>query len=82
VDGQIYGGVVQGIGEALSEEVIYNDRGELVTDSYADFVIPPLWTRPILSSGILKRPPPIRARNQGNGRIADHQRQGGHPQRH
>ena len=40
VDGQIYGGVVQGIGEALSEEVIYNDRGELVTDSYADFVIP------------------------------------------
>ena len=40
VDGQIYGGIVQGIGEALSEELIYNDRGELITDSYADFVIP------------------------------------------
>jgi CO/xanthine dehydrogenase Mo-binding subunit len=40
VDGQIYGGIVQGIGEALCEELIYNDRGELITDSYADFVIP------------------------------------------
>ena len=40
VDGQIYGGIVQGIGEALSEELIYDDRGELLTDSYADFVIP------------------------------------------
>ncbi|MBM4333771.1 MAG: xanthine dehydrogenase family protein molybdopterin-binding subunit [Deltaproteobacteria bacterium] len=40
VDGQIYGGIVQGIGEALSEELIYNERGELSTDSYADFVIP------------------------------------------
>jgi len=40
VDGQIYGGIVQGIGEALSEELIYNERGELATDSYGDFVIP------------------------------------------
>jgi CO/xanthine dehydrogenase Mo-binding subunit len=40
VDGQIYGGLVQGIGEALSEELIYNDSGELLTASYADFVMP------------------------------------------
>jgi len=40
VDGQIHGGIVQGIGEALSEELVYNERGELVSDSYADFVIP------------------------------------------
>jgi carbon-monoxide dehydrogenase large subunit len=40
VDGQIYGGIVQGIGEALSEEIIYNYRGELMTDSYTDFITP------------------------------------------
>jgi carbon-monoxide dehydrogenase large subunit len=40
VDGQIYGGIMQGIGEALYEELIYNDKAELLTSSYSDFLMP------------------------------------------
>ena len=40
VDGQVHGGVAQGIGAALYEEVIYNDDGELLTASLVDYVIP------------------------------------------
>lgn len=40
VDGQIHGGVVQGIANALFEELIYNDSGVLVTTSLMDFLPP------------------------------------------
>jgi carbon-monoxide dehydrogenase large subunit len=40
VDGQVHGAVVQGIGAALSEEVIYDDRGQLLTASFGDYGIP------------------------------------------
>jgi carbon-monoxide dehydrogenase large subunit len=40
VDGQVHGAVAQGIGAALYEEVIYNDAGQLLTASLADYVIP------------------------------------------
>ncbi|WP_286974911.1 xanthine dehydrogenase family protein molybdopterin-binding subunit [Acetomicrobium sp. UBA5826] len=40
VDGQIYGGIMQGIGEALYEELVYNQKGELLSNSYSDYLIP------------------------------------------
>jgi carbon-monoxide dehydrogenase large subunit len=40
VDGQVHGGVAQGIGAALYEEVVYDDTGQLLTASLADYVIP------------------------------------------
>jgi carbon-monoxide dehydrogenase large subunit len=40
VDGQIHGGVAQGIGAALYEEVVYDETGQLLTASLADYVIP------------------------------------------
>jgi aerobic carbon-monoxide dehydrogenase large subunit len=40
VDGQLHGGVVQGIGQALSECVIYNDDGQPLTGSYMDYGLP------------------------------------------
>jgi len=40
VDGQVHGAVAQGIGAALYEEVIYNDAGQLLTASLADYVTP------------------------------------------
>jgi carbon-monoxide dehydrogenase large subunit len=40
VDGQVHGGVAQGIGAALYEEVIYDVDGQLVSASLADYVIP------------------------------------------
>lgn len=40
VDGQVHGGVAQGIGAALYEELVYGEDGQLLTGSLADYVIP------------------------------------------
>jgi carbon-monoxide dehydrogenase large subunit len=40
VDGQVHGGVAQGIGAALYEEMIYDEDSQLVTASLVDYVIP------------------------------------------
>jgi carbon-monoxide dehydrogenase large subunit len=40
VDGQIVGGVVQGIGNALLEEIIHDDAGNVLTATLADFLPP------------------------------------------
>jgi aerobic carbon-monoxide dehydrogenase large subunit len=40
VEGQLHGGIVQGIGAALAEELIYNDAGQLVTGSLMEYGVP------------------------------------------
>lgn len=40
VEGQVHGGVAQGVGQALLEGVIYNKEGQLVTASYMDYCMP------------------------------------------
>jgi carbon-monoxide dehydrogenase large subunit len=40
VDGQVHGAVAQGIGAALLEEVVYDDTGQILTASLADYLIP------------------------------------------
>jgi carbon-monoxide dehydrogenase large subunit len=40
VDGQVHGAVAQGIGAALYEEVVYDEEGQLLSASLADYVIP------------------------------------------
>lgn len=40
VDGQVHGAVAQGIGAALLEEVVYDADGQLVTASFADYLLP------------------------------------------
>jgi carbon-monoxide dehydrogenase large subunit len=40
VDGQVHGGVAQGIGAALYEEVVYNEEGQSVTASLVDYIVP------------------------------------------
>jgi carbon-monoxide dehydrogenase large subunit len=40
VEGQVQGGVVQGIGQALWEGAVYDDGGQLVTGSLLDYAIP------------------------------------------
>jgi carbon-monoxide dehydrogenase large subunit len=46
VDGQVQGGVAQGIGVALLEEVIHDDGGQIVTASLADYLVPIAGTVP------------------------------------
>jgi carbon-monoxide dehydrogenase large subunit len=40
VEGQVHGGVVQGMGQALWEEAIYDDSGQLLTGSMLDYSLP------------------------------------------
>jgi carbon-monoxide dehydrogenase large subunit len=40
VEGQVHGGVAQGIGQALLEHGVYDDSGQLVTGSYMDYCMP------------------------------------------
>jgi aerobic carbon-monoxide dehydrogenase large subunit len=40
VEGQIHGGLAQGIGQAMIEEVVYNEDGQLVTGSFLDYALP------------------------------------------
>jgi aerobic carbon-monoxide dehydrogenase large subunit len=40
VEGQIHGGLAQGIGQALIEEVVYDDEGQLLTGSFMDYAMP------------------------------------------
>ncbi|MBI5133054.1 MAG: xanthine dehydrogenase family protein molybdopterin-binding subunit [Rhodopseudomonas palustris] len=40
VEGQVHGGLVQGIGQALLENAIYDDTGQLVTASFMDYAMP------------------------------------------
>ena len=40
VEGQIHGGLAQGIGQAMIEEVVYGDDGQLLTGSFMDYAMP------------------------------------------
>jgi carbon-monoxide dehydrogenase large subunit len=40
VDGQVQGGIAQGLGQALYEETVYDENGQLVTASLMDYAVP------------------------------------------
>jgi len=40
VEGQVHGGIAQGIGQAMLEQVVYDDNGQLITGSYMDYTMP------------------------------------------
>jgi aerobic carbon-monoxide dehydrogenase large subunit len=40
VEGQVHGGVAQGIAQALFEDAVYDESGNLITGSFADYLVP------------------------------------------
>jgi len=48
VEGQFQGGVVQGAGQALLEEIVYDENGQLLTSTLADYQIPSSDTMPLM----------------------------------
>ncbi len=40
VEGQVHGGIAQGIGQAMLEQVVYDDNAQLITGSYMDYAMP------------------------------------------
>ena len=58
VEGQIQGGVVQGIGWALSEEYVYNSEGVMENPSFLDYRIPVASDLPMIDTVIVECPNP------------------------
>jgi CO/xanthine dehydrogenase Mo-binding subunit len=58
VEGQIHGGVVQGIGWALNEEYIYNANGRLANAGFLDYRIPVASDLPMIEAVIVEVPNP------------------------
>jgi carbon-monoxide dehydrogenase large subunit len=51
VDGQLHGGVAQGIGQALMEEVSYDSSGQPITGSFMDYALPRAGDIPLMQTG-------------------------------
>jgi len=49
VEGQIHGGVAQGLGQALSENTVYDASGQLVSGSFMDYALPRSDTTPAMT---------------------------------
>jgi carbon-monoxide dehydrogenase large subunit len=59
VDGQVRGGVVHGIGNALFERMVYDENGEPLTTSYADYLLPTAPEMPRIEIIHVESPSPI-----------------------
>jgi carbon-monoxide dehydrogenase large subunit len=59
VDGQVHGGVAQGIGQALWEQAVYDDSGQLVTGEFMDYTMPRAHMMPWIESGHTITPTPV-----------------------
>ncbi|MDF1717450.1 MAG: xanthine dehydrogenase family protein molybdopterin-binding subunit [Antarcticimicrobium sp.] len=62
-EGQVHGGVVQGLGQALSEHVVYDEDGQLLTASFMDYALPRAADTPMI--GFTSEPVPSTANLMG-----------------
>jgi carbon-monoxide dehydrogenase large subunit len=59
VDGQVHGGVAQGLGQALWEQAVYDENGQLLTGEYTDYVMPRAHMLPWIESSHTVTPSPV-----------------------
>ena len=59
VAGQVHGGVAQGLGQALWEEAVYDDNGQLLTGELTDYAIPKAHFMPWLETSHTETPSPV-----------------------
>jgi CO/xanthine dehydrogenase Mo-binding subunit len=59
VEGQIHGGVAQGIGGALYERIVYDETGQPLTTTYMDFLLPTAMEIPEIEVVHLETPSPL-----------------------
>ena len=55
---QVVGSIVQGLGQALLEELIYDDQGQLLTSTFMDYLLPSAMETPRISLGWIEIPAP------------------------
>ena len=67
VDGQIAGGVVQGIGAVLYEKTVYDDQAQILTGTFMDYLIPTAMEVPDIEIHHIQTPSSIEANYRGVG---------------
>ena len=81
VEGQIHGGVAQGVGGGLLEEMMYDGEGQLLTGTFMDYLIPTAMELPADRDGAPRVPVAAQsARRQGDRRGRRHLAARGHRQ--
>jgi len=59
LDGQIQGGVAQGIGNAFYEQLVFDENGQLLTGSFMDYLLPTALDVPRVTTGHETTPSPL-----------------------
>jgi aerobic carbon-monoxide dehydrogenase large subunit len=59
IDGQVHGGIVHAIGQALFERIHYNEDGQLVTGNFADYALPSAADVPSFDLDRTETPSPV-----------------------
>jgi carbon-monoxide dehydrogenase large subunit len=59
VDGQVHGGVAQGLGQALYEQAVYDENGQLVTGELTDYAVPKASMVPRIETEHTETPTPV-----------------------
>ena len=59
IDGQVHGGIVHAIGQALYEQVAYDENGQLVTGTFADYALPTAAELPSFETDRTVTPSPV-----------------------
>lgn len=59
VDGQVHGGIAQGVGQALFEHALYDDTGNLVSGTLMDYALPRADNFPIYETNRTETPSPL-----------------------
>jgi carbon-monoxide dehydrogenase large subunit len=59
VDGQVAGGIVQGVGVALYESVVYGDENQFQSASLADYLVPSAMEAPLMEIEHIETPSPV-----------------------
>ena len=59
VAGQVHGGVAQGLGQALWEEAVYDDNGQLLTGELTDYALPKAHLMPWIEASHTETPSPV-----------------------
>jgi carbon-monoxide dehydrogenase large subunit len=59
VDGQVHGGIVQAVGQAMFEEAVYDEQGQLITGELTDYAIPRATDIPWMETARTVTPTPV-----------------------
>jgi aerobic carbon-monoxide dehydrogenase large subunit len=59
IDGQVHGGIVHGLGQALFEQIHYDENGQLVTGTFADYALATAAELPSFETDRTETPSPV-----------------------